>query len=103
MDQELEDRIAQGQELLKQTTAAMTQLSPVWPPSDANYRPERDKYYTWDDYNEQLLRSRFSTGRLADPYRSSKLVMKGSSPWLTLAVLANLAWPASPHVRIHHN
>jgi hypothetical protein len=47
----------------------MTQLSPIWPPSNANYRPERDEYYTWDDYNEQLLRSRFSTGRLADEYR----------------------------------
>ena len=70
MDQELEVQIAQGQELLEQTEAAMAQASTAaWPRSEADYRPLRDKYYTWNDYNEQLLRSRFSTGKLANEYR----------------------------------
>jgi predicted nucleotide-binding protein len=68
MDQELEVQIAQGQELLEQTAAAMEKpLSR--PPSEENFRALRDKYYTWNDYNEQLLRSRFSTGKLIDEYR----------------------------------
>jgi len=68
MDQELEAQVTQGQELLKQTEAAIGQpLS--WPPSDDLYRPLRDKYYTWDDYNEQLLRSRFSAVTLGNEYR----------------------------------
>jgi predicted nucleotide-binding protein len=68
MDQELDTQITQGQELLKQTEAASRDpLS--WPHSDEQYRPLRDKYYTWNEYNEQLLRSRFSTEKLAKEYR----------------------------------
>jgi hypothetical protein len=60
MDQEIEAQMAQGQELIAQTEAGMGQPL-TWPPSEKFYRPLRDKYYTWNDYNEQLLRSRFST------------------------------------------
>jgi Predicted nucleotide-binding protein containing TIR-like domain len=67
MDQELEGQIAQGQELLEQTSETNQLLA--WAASEDNYSALRDKYYTWTDYNEQLLRSRFSTGKLADEYR----------------------------------
>jgi predicted nucleotide-binding protein len=69
LDQELEARIAQGQELLEQTVAAMAQPATWSHTAPAKYRPLRDKYYTWNEFNEQLLRSRFSTGKLADEYR----------------------------------
>lgn len=68
MDQELEVQIAQGQQLLEQATAATAHLL-TWQQFDSTYRPLRDQYYTWNDYNELLLRSRFSTGELAHEYR----------------------------------
>ena len=60
MDQELEVQITDGQELRKKTTAAAQ--TPTWPIPTEKYRVLRDQYYSWNEYNEQLLRSRFSTG-----------------------------------------
>lgn len=79
MDQELEVQIAQGQELLEQTKAAGSQAAtaPRWPPSEGSYPGLRDKYYSWNDYNEQLLRSRFTTGKLADEYRGMLIPFGG--------------------------
>lgn len=67
VDHELEVRIAQGEKLLEQTTASFNQALILG--SKGPYQDLRDEYYTWNDYNEQLLRSRFSTGKLADQYR----------------------------------
>jgi len=68
MDLELEAQITQGQELLEQTEAAMGQPL-TGQPSEEIYRPLRDKYYTWNAYDEQLLRSRFSAVTLGNEYR----------------------------------
>jgi predicted nucleotide-binding protein len=66
MDQELEARIAQGQEFLEQTAVFKGVLGYYYA---ADYVALCDKSHSWDEYNEQLLRSRFSTGKLADSYR----------------------------------
>jgi predicted nucleotide-binding protein len=80
MDMELEGRIAQGQELVKQiqarqgyvrrglATLGAGQPPEIYPPSNVALR---DKCILWDEYNVQLLRSRFSTGRLASEYRTT--------------------------------
>jgi predicted nucleotide-binding protein len=87
MDQELEAQIAQGQELLKQTEGAIGKPL-TWPPAEEFYRPLCDQYYTWDDYNEQLLRSRFSTERLAMEYRGINFGFGGNNEQEKLAELA---------------
>jgi predicted nucleotide-binding protein len=87
MEQELEAQITQGQELLEQTAiseeAAETGFWPAW----GGYRALRNKYYTWDAYNEQLLRSRFSTGKLADEYRGMLIPFGGNTEREQLAQL----------------
>jgi predicted nucleotide-binding protein len=67
MDQEFEDQITAGQELLEQTTAELQ--TPTLRIRKGKYHVLHDQYYNWNEYNEQLLRSRFSTGKLADEYR----------------------------------
>lgn len=73
MDQELASRITEGQGLLEQLTALQEQERRTW-----SIMPDivtlRDKYYTWNEYNEQLLRSRFSTPKLANSYRTFSAV-----------------------------
>ncbi len=76
MDQELASRITQGQEFLEKLAGLFEG------PSERHAQPQfgrfvpvdvealRAEFHTWDEYNEQLLRSRFSTGKVADGYRS---------------------------------
>lgn len=76
MDQALAGRISQGQELLEKTAGLteaaengyMTQHEPA-------YVALRDEFYKWNAYNEQLLRMRFSTAKLADGYRQVAFVV----------------------------
>jgi predicted nucleotide-binding protein len=67
MDQELEARITQGQEFLKKVAAERVNLRSVLLQPDIETL--RGEFYTWDEYNEQLLRSRFSTEKVANSYR----------------------------------
>jgi predicted nucleotide-binding protein len=71
MNQELEAQITQGQELLEQTAALESPLNAYRAsrPIRKDRGALRDKFRNWNEYNEQLLRSRFSTGKLADDYR----------------------------------
>jgi predicted nucleotide-binding protein len=72
VNQELEAQIAWGQELLDQTTTLSNPPTGHGAsPRGANYAVVRDEFDSWNEYNEQLLRSRFSTGKLGDSYRLS--------------------------------
>jgi len=66
MDQELAGRHARGGSLLVEVDAARARSQ--WP-DRTNVEAIRADFYTWDEYNEQLLRSRFSTRKVADGYR----------------------------------
>ena len=57
-DTELAKQLGIGQDLLER------------PISDqADIRQLKSDFYTWDEYNEQLLASRFTNGKIADEYR----------------------------------
>src|ERR1700691_4161659 len=58
LETEIAERIDLGQDLLALQIQSRDELSGL----------ERE-LNTWDEYNEQLLRSRFSTGQVADEYR----------------------------------
>jgi hypothetical protein len=58
LEQQLQDRIALGEELLKRPIT-----------SEADLRSVRSDYYTWTEYNETLLRRSFTTSKPADDYR----------------------------------
>jgi predicted nucleotide-binding protein len=68
MDQELEGPITQGQEFLENIAALETNLR-SYRSVRADFEALCADFYIWEEYNEQLLRSRFSTGKLADGYR----------------------------------
>ena len=55
---QLEDRILRGSELLEREIS-----------SAADLQSARNDYYTWDEYNETLLRRSFTTSKPADNYR----------------------------------
>jgi len=57
---ELNERIERGSELLNAHIDSQSQLKDV-----------RDSYYTWDEYNTQLLRRRFSSEELVRKYVNS--------------------------------
>jgi predicted nucleotide-binding protein len=88
MNQELEVQTAQGREFLEQAAALLAKLQ-AYTSIQSDYIVLRDKFRDWDEYNEQLLRSRFSTGKLADSYQRKFLGISGSSTekqeldWLT--------------------
>jgi len=68
MDQELEAQIAEGQKILEQAAEITAELNGSSPtPSDLDAL--RDKFHSWNEYNEKLLRIRFTSGTLADSYR----------------------------------
>jgi predicted nucleotide-binding protein len=69
MDQELASRIIRGQESLEKVAALAAQLQ-AHKPIRTELEALRAEYYTWEEYNEQLLRSRFSTPKVANGYRS---------------------------------
>lgn len=71
MDQEIEDCITRGQHLLEAVVAQGKSVRIMFIEAHARkkYEEIRDEFCTWDEYNEQLLRSRFSTGKIADDYR----------------------------------
>ena len=70
MDQEFASRIAQGQDLLEKAFALQPELlNRTSAAALTDVEVLRAEFYTWDDYNQQLLRSRFSTGKPADGYR----------------------------------
>lgn len=56
----LDARIESGRTLLAQSIASAQQLE-----------AEQRKFYTWNDYNETLLRAIFDNGTVADDYRKS--------------------------------
>jgi predicted nucleotide-binding protein len=58
LETEIAERIDVGQDLLAGQVQSWDELRQL----------ERE-FNTWDEYNEQLLRSRFSTGQVADEYR----------------------------------
>jgi predicted nucleotide-binding protein len=68
MDQELAGRISKGQELLEKVAALRDQAQILWTVG-TDIEALRAEFYTWNEYNEQFLRSWFSTGKVADSYR----------------------------------
>lgn len=71
MDQEIRDQITRGQELLEKVATLAAQLQPYATGSiQAEYEALRDEYYSWEEYNNTLLKRRFSTGEVADELRS---------------------------------
>lgn len=66
MDQEIQDQFTRGQRLLDEVSGLVGQLQPY---AQARYEALRDHFYSWDEFNQTLLRRRFSTGKVADEYR----------------------------------
>jgi predicted nucleotide-binding protein len=60
LSQQLEDRIARGQELLERPIA-----------SDSDLQSARSDYYTWSEFNETLLQRSFTTSKPAEDYSAS--------------------------------
>jgi predicted nucleotide-binding protein len=58
LDEEIAMQLDRGQQLLDRPVANMDEVKQL-----------RSDYYTWTEFNEQLLRSRFSTSKVADGYR----------------------------------
>lgn len=58
LDRQLGERIGLGQEFLDRQVSNADAVEEL-----------RREFYTWDEYNERLLRSRFSSGKVADAYR----------------------------------
>jgi len=58
LDAEIAERLELGQQLLERPVESADEL-----------KQARDAYYTWGEFNEQLLRSRFTSGKVADTYR----------------------------------
>lgn len=80
MDKEIKDRITRGRELREKVVALSGRVGPYMfnPSTQSDYEVMRDTFYSWDEYNEQLLRSRFSTGKVADSYRLVAFGLGGS-------------------------
>lgn len=68
MDHELESRITRGQDFLEKIAALLTQAQ-AYKPIRTEYEALRAEFHAWDEYNEQLLRSRFSTSKVANGYQ----------------------------------
>jgi Predicted nucleotide-binding protein containing TIR -like domain len=62
LGRELADRVERGNELISREIRDERELEVA-----------RADYYTWDEYNSQLLRRRFSNDELVDQYRESFL------------------------------
>lgn len=82
LDHEIGERLDLGQQLLDGLPtpgAAATYILPRGNPTEDldNYR---NNFYTWDEYNERLLRRRFTTGKVADEYRMVFVGLGGSNP-----------------------
>ena len=58
LDEEIRKRLEIGEELLTRQVQDLASADEL-----------RRDFYTWNDFNEQLLRSRFTTGKVADRYR----------------------------------
>jgi predicted nucleotide-binding protein len=58
LDTEIAERLELGQQLLERSVESADEM-----------KQARDAYYTWDEFNEQLLRRRFTSGKVADTYR----------------------------------
>jgi hypothetical protein len=58
LDGQLGQRLALGRELMSRAVTSQDEM-----------RKLRADFYAWDEYNEQLLRSRFSTPKLAYEYK----------------------------------
>jgi hypothetical protein len=69
LSQQLDDRIARGQELVERPIA-----------TDSDLQSARDDYYTWSEFNETLLRRSFTTSKPAEDYSGSLGV-----GWLSLS------------------
>jgi hypothetical protein len=70
LDAEIAERLELGQQLLERYVVSADELKQV-----------REAYYTWDEFNEQLLRSRFTSGKVADTYRGVIIGFgRGGSP-----------------------
>jgi predicted nucleotide-binding protein len=67
LDREIEERIALGQELLNRQ----------FQPHHDDVRALEGDFITWDEFNEQLLRSRFSLPRVANEYRRMRVGFGG--------------------------
>lgn len=81
MDQELESQVSQGTELLERAAELNSRGWPTY----SGHVVLRDDYDDWDQHNEQLLRVRFSTEKLANGYmeRTSSSVPTNESAKLS--------------------
>lgn len=64
MDQAIAKRLDLGKELLERQVA----VSRMSYQENAELKGFSNDFYTWDEYNEQLLAGRFSTGKVAKYY-----------------------------------
>jgi predicted nucleotide-binding protein len=67
--QEVDERIQLGQKLRDLEIRTDDQLSAA-----------RNEYYTWDEYNAELLRRRFTTSEVADRYRGGAFAIADPPP-----------------------
>jgi hypothetical protein len=69
-EEALADRIAQGEELNAREIGSEPELETA-----------RQAYYTWDEFNQTLLRRSFSTSKVADAYgRTPGIIVLGGGP-----------------------
>jgi Predicted nucleotide-binding protein containing TIR-like domain len=76
LDRELGVRLELGQELLDRQVQDSPGLEAL-----------RADFYTWDEFNEELLRRRFSSGRVANEYRMLAIGGGSVSPQQELQML----------------
>jgi predicted nucleotide-binding protein len=62
MDEELASQISQGQKLLEKVAKLRRQIETERHSNVIDLQDLRDEFHIWDEYNQLLLRSRFSTG-----------------------------------------
>ena len=92
---EIGEQLSLGQQLLDRLPDPASMAGYVHWVGDAEDMTYRHDFYTWDEYNEQLLRSRFSTDKVADQYRRIALDLGTGTPqqeiqWLQRDITAQM-------------
>jgi hypothetical protein len=58
LEREIDERAGLGREFLQVNVQSMDEFERL-----------EAQFHTWDEYNEQLFRTRFTTGKIADEYK----------------------------------
>jgi predicted nucleotide-binding protein len=87
LESELDERLRIGQQLLDRLPAAIQAHRPgpiATADLPALVERHRADFNTWDEFNRRLLRSRFSTDKIAEEYEITWLASGSDNPWQDL-------------------